>query len=67
MYVNGMGFWAIQRVTGVDHTTVIYWVKQTASLLADAPDEQEIPQVTQLDELQTFVCSKKTSSGCGQQ
>lgn len=45
-------------MSGVHHTTVIYWV-QTANSLPDAPTEQEIPQVTQLDELQTFVGSKK--------
>jgi transposase-like protein len=28
MYVNGMGFCAIERVKGVHHTTIIYWVKQ---------------------------------------
>ena len=26
--VNGMGFRAIERVKGVHHTTVIYWLKQ---------------------------------------
>jgi len=29
MYVNGMGFRAIERVKGVHHTTVIYRVKQS--------------------------------------
>ena len=28
MYVNGMGFRAIERVTGVHHTTIISWVKK---------------------------------------
>jgi len=28
MYLNGMGFRAYERVTGVHHTTVITWVKQ---------------------------------------
>lgn len=27
----------------------------------------EIPEVTELDELETFVGSKKTKSGCGRQ
>jgi DNA-directed RNA polymerase subunit RPC12/RpoP len=36
MYVNGLGFRAIQRVKGVHHTTVIYWVKQVGELLPDA-------------------------------
>ena len=43
MYVNGMGFRAIERVKGVHHTTVIYWVRQAASSLPDVPEYSEIP------------------------
>ena len=66
MYVNGMGFRAIERVTGVHHTTIIDWVKQIGAL-PDAPVESEIPEVGELDELETFVRSKKPRFGCGQQ
>lgn len=67
LYVNGMGFRAIERVTSVHHTTVISWVKQLGALLKNSPDSFEMPQVGELDELETFVGSKKTSSGSGQQ
>jgi WD40 repeat protein/transposase-like protein/transcriptional regulator with XRE-family HTH domain len=30
MYLNGLGFRAIERVTGVNHNTIILWVKQAA-------------------------------------
>jgi len=66
MYVNGMGFRGIERVKGVHHTTVITWVKQVGELLPDAYEPEIIPEVGELDELQTFVGSKKTKSGCGQ-
>jgi transposase-like protein len=66
MYVNGMGFRGIERVTGVHHTTVIYWVKQVGECLPDAYAPEQTPQVGELDELETFVGSKKTKSGCGQ-
>jgi hypothetical protein len=61
-----MGFRDIERVTGVHPTTVIYWVKQVGEHLPDAYDPEAIPQVGELDELETFVGSKKTKSGCGQ-
>jgi len=67
MYVNGMGFRAIQRVKGVHHTTIITWVKKVGTLLANADDPETIPEVGELDELETFVGSKKTKSGSGQQ
>ena len=58
-----MGFRGIERATGVCHNTVINWVKQAQKAIAE--EDYEIPETTQLDELQTFVGSKKTSSGFG--
>ena len=63
MYVNGMGFRGIERVKGVHHTTVITWVKLVGELLPNAYEPQTVPEVGELDELETFVGSKKTSSG----
>ena len=60
MYVTGMGFRAIERVKGVHHTTIINWVKQFGKLLPSAYNAETIPEVGELDELQTFVGSKKT-------
>ena len=65
MSVNGSGFRAIEQVTGIHHTTVITWVKQVRERLPDAYAPDEIPEVGELDELQTFVGSK-TNSGSGQ-
>lgn len=67
LYVNGMGFRAIERSTGVNHNTVINWVKQSGAAIVDAPESDTIPELAQIDELQTFVGSKKTKSGSGQQ
>lgn len=66
MYVNGLGFRAIERVKNVHHTTIMNWVKQVGELLPDYYDPQTIPDVGELDELETFVGSKKTKSGYGQ-
>ena len=65
MYVNGMGFRSIERVKGVHHTTIITWVKLVGELLPDAYNPAVIPTVGELDELETFIGSKKTKSGCG--
>lgn len=59
MYLNGMGFRAIARVTEIDHATVINWVKEKGEKLSDEPQEEEIPEITEIDELQTFVGCKK--------
>lgn len=58
MYVNGLGFRAIERVKKVHHTTVINWVREIGSVVP--PDAQsEIPEVTEVDELETFIAKKK--------
>ena len=51
MYVNGMGFRAIERVKNVHHTTIINWVKQVGKLLPNYYDPDPIPEVGELDEL----------------
>jgi transposase-like protein len=63
LYVNGMGFRAIERVTGVNHNSVINWVKQAEQSLPE--ESYEIPESAQVDELQTFVGSKKSKFGFG--
>lgn len=59
MYVNGNGFRAIERITKVNHNTVIRWVKKAGSELEKKNPTYKIPIVSQLDELQTFVGKKK--------
>ena len=42
---------------------LISWVKAVGELLADAYNPDQIPEVGQLDKLETFVRSKKIKSG----
>jgi insertion element IS1 protein InsB len=58
MYCNGMGFRQIERCTDVCHNTVINWVKKSAKALPKQPTIEAIPEVGELDELQTFVGKK---------
>jgi len=44
-------------VTGIHHTTIMNWVKESAQELPE--DEEDHPLVAELDELQTYV-SRKT-------
>jgi hypothetical protein len=59
MYLNGMDLKGIERVTEIHHTTVMNWIKEAGIKLPDAPEEGEIPEITEIDELQTFVGNKK--------
>ncbi len=59
MYLNGMGLRGIERVTEIHHTTIIHWIRDASLNLPDTPEEDEIPEITEIDELQTFVGNKK--------
>lgn len=56
MYLNGMGFRGIERVTGIHHTTIMNWVKDAAEELPE--NEEGDPIVAELDELQTYIGRK---------
>ena len=54
-----MGLRGIERVTDIHHTTVMHWIKEAGLNLPDAPEESEIPEITEIDELQTFIGNKR--------
>ena len=66
LYLEGNGFRGIERLTGVSHNTVINWVKKARNSLSTEPNYYEIPEIAQIDELQTYVAKKKLAYGCGQ-
>ena len=59
MYLNGMGLRGIERVTEIHHTTIMNWIEEAGMELPDTPEEEEIPEITEIDELQTFIGNKK--------
>ena len=48
---------ALERVTGINHNSVLNWVRQAAAAIPQ--ENYEIPETAQLDELETFVGQKK--------
>ncbi len=56
-----MCFRAIERVKGVHNTTVMSWVQEVGELLPDAYTPETVPQVGELDELETFIGQKKAA------
>lgn len=55
MYFNGMGFRGIARVSQINHAAIINRVKQAAETLSDRPLDSEIPEITEIDQLQTLL------------
>jgi transposase-like protein len=61
LYADGLGLRQIGRHLGVDHVTIMHWVKaHVAQLpLAPLPDEKPL-HIVEMDELYTFIGKKKT-------
>ena len=63
MYADGAGFRQVARHLGVDHVTIMNWVRAHANQLPAAPLPEEEPlHIVEMDELHTFVGQKKIVS-----
>jgi len=63
LYADGAGYRQIARHFGIDHVTVMNWVKAYTDQLPAAPLPAEKPlHIVEMDELYTFVGQKKTNS-----
>jgi transposase-like protein len=62
LYSDGLNYRRIGRVLGVDHVTVMLWVKAHVDQLPELPPQPNDVGVIELDELFTFVGKKKTKS-----
>ena len=59
LYLEGTNFRRIGRVLGVNHQSVINWVNSYHASLPAAEPSVASPEVVELDELFTFIGSKK--------
>lgn len=63
LYADGLGFRQIGRHLGVDHVTVMHWVKAHTDQLPPAPLPAEKPlHIVEMDELYSFIGKKKSGS-----
>lgn len=65
LYLEGMGFRAIERVLGVSHVSVINWIKSLGKAIELIRLEEKEVQVAEVDELCSYVGTKKTLYGSG--
>ncbi|CDN30818.1 Transposase [Mucinivorans hirudinis] len=58
MYLEGLGFRAIGRILNINHVTVYYWIKEWGSRV-ELPVNEQSASIVELDELHTYLLSKK--------
>lgn len=66
MYLEGLGMNSIGRLLGVSHVAVIKWIKKYGSQLSEIKNESPV-EVVELDEMHSYIMSKKTIVGYGLQ
>ena len=64
MYLEGLGFRSIGRVLKISYGTVYYWIKEWGEKV-DLPITSKPIEIVELDEMHTYVMSKKTTVGFG--
>lgn len=66
LYLEGVGFRGIERLTGISHNTVIKWVRQLATEIDRLRPEIENTVVdVELDEMWHFIQKKLKNAGSG--
>lgn len=66
LYLEGVGFRGISRLTGVSHVTVMRWVKALADKIdVGMPESEKRVAIMELDEMWHFVQKKHKNAGCG--
>jgi transposase-like protein len=66
LYLEGLGFHSIGRLLHVSHVSVINWIKKYGKQLEWIKNDKPV-NIVELDELHTFLGSKKTTAGFGLQ
>ena len=64
MYLEGLGFRAIGRILTISYGTVYQWIKKWGEQ-ASLPQNPQGALVVELDEMHSYVGSKKTTAGSG--
>jgi len=65
LYLEGLGFRSIGRLMKVSNVTVLKWIKAFGQEIERAQKEEKQIEIVELDELHTYIKSKKTIVGYG--
>tara|TARA_Y100000389_G_C17467884_1_gene527382 strand:+ start:4524 stop:4895 length:372 start_codon:yes stop_codon:yes gene_type:complete len=64
LYLEGLGFRSIAKLIKVSHVSVFNWIKQYGKSLDLLQNDHNIC-VTEIDEMHSYISSKKMQSGSG--
>ena len=64
LYLEGLGFRSIGRFLRCSHVAVYNWIKEFGTA-AQALRSDAVLEVVEMDEMHTYIASKKTTAGSG--
>lgn len=64
LYLEGLGFRSIARVLGFSNVTILNWIRVFGEQLDVIKNDKPV-QVVEMDEIHSYVGSKKTIAGYG--
>ena len=65
LYLEGLGFRSIGRILKVSHVSIHNWVKSFGEKIEQIRVSSQAPEVVEIDEMHTYIGSKKTTAGYG--
>jgi transposase-like protein len=65
LYLEGLGFRSIGRILKVSHVSIYNWIKSFGEKIEQVRVNSETPKVVEMDELHSYIGSKKTTAGYG--
>ena len=65
LYLEGLGFRSIGRVSGFSHVAVYKWIKSFGSKIVKLGEEQKEIEIVEIDEMHSYIGNKKNLAGYG--
>lgn len=65
LYLEGLGFRSIGRILKVSHVSIYNWIRSFGEKIEEIRVSSKAPKVVEMDELHSYIGSKKTIAGYG--
>jgi len=65
LYLEGLGFRSIGRFLGVSNVSVLNWIRDFGKKVQDLHATSQKIEMVEVDEMHSYIGSKKTSVGFG--
>jgi hypothetical protein len=65
LYLEGLGFRSIGRFLGVSNVSVLNWIRSFGKEIQELNSESQEIEMVELDEMHSYIGSKKTAAGYG--